>query len=120
MPTQTSVLGESHARLSDAPARAVLEGVPRIMFYEGGKRCPEDLIFPSALRAWLEYMKDQNFGCKHCLALAPECKTTCTYSFLIGVTGIAAFLSWGAGWQGDNVAIHYMSDTPDAPYQRAQ
>jgi len=35
---------------------AVLEGVPRVHFYEGGKRCPEDITFPSCLRAILEYL----------------------------------------------------------------
>ncbi|HEY3289675.1 MAG TPA: hypothetical protein VGK87_06070 [Anaerolineae bacterium] len=119
MSTQTAAQDTSHLSTANGTKRTVLEGVPRIMFYEGGIRCPEDLIFPSTLRAWLEYMQDQNFGCKHCLALAPECKTTCTYSFLVGVSGIAAFLSWGADWQGDNPAIHYMSAMPDGPYRRA-
>ncbi len=101
------------------PTRTVLEGVPRIQFYEGGKRCPEDICFPSALRAWLEYMNDPDYGCKHCIARTPTCKVNCTYSFLIGVSGIAAFCSWGPGWQQDNMALHYMSDDPDAPYRRA-
>ena len=101
------------------PTRTVLEDVPRIHFYEGGKRCPEDICFPSALRAWLEYMNDADYGCKHCMARTPECKVNCTYSFLIGVSGAASFISWGPGWQQDNMALHYMSDEPDAPYRRA-
>ncbi|MCL4504847.1 MAG: hypothetical protein M1140_02330 [Chloroflexi bacterium] len=109
----------NHTQPPTAEIRTVLEGVPRVAFYEGGKRCPEDIIFPSVLRAWLEYMDDKDFGCKHCMARAPECKVNCTYAFLIGVTGVASFLSWGKGWQGDNVAIHYMSSDPDAPFRRA-
>ena len=32
----------------------------------------------------------------------------------------AAFcLSWGQGWQGDRLDIHYMSDDPDEQEQRA-
>jgi hypothetical protein len=110
-------MGENTALLT--PARLVLEKVPRVNFYEGGARCPEDIILPSVLRAWLEYMGDQQFGCMHCRGLTPACKVRCTYSFLAGVSGAAAFLSWGEGWQGDNGALHYMSPDPDAPYRRA-
>jgi hypothetical protein len=39
-----------------SPSRVVLDGVPRIHFYEGGPRCPEDIPWPSALRACLECM----------------------------------------------------------------
>lgn len=32
------------------PKRFVLEGVPRVSFYEGGAACPEDIPFPSVMR----------------------------------------------------------------------
>jgi hypothetical protein len=100
-------------------ARAVIEGVPRIQFYSGGVRCPEDLCFPSALRAWVEYVNDKDYGCKHCIARTPACKVNCTYSFLIGVSGMASLMSWGPDWSGGNMAIERMSDDPIAPFQRA-
>jgi hypothetical protein len=100
-------------------ARLVLEGVPRIHFYEGGPRCPEDVCLPSVMRAYLEYLGDADFGCKHCLASNPTCKVFCSYSFFMGVTGAAAFLSWKKGWHGDNVAIFYLSADPAAPERRA-
>lgn len=110
----------SNQSASAQPAlRLVLEGVPRIHFYEGGPRCPEDIIFPSVMRAYLEYLGEADFGCKHCQAQNPDCKVFCTYSFFIGVTGAAAFLSWKKGWHGDNVAIFYMSDDPAAPERNA-
>lgn len=46
------------------------------------------------------------------------CKVFCTYSFLVGASGAAAFLSWKEGWHGDNGAIFYMSDDPEAPERR--
>lgn len=94
--------------------RAVLENVPRVHFYEGGKRCPEDIIIPSVVRAVLEYLGDEDYGCKHCPVRVQACKVFCTYSFLVGVSGAAAFLSWKEGWHGDNVALFYMSDDPGA------
>ena len=103
----------------NTPTRLVLEGVPRIHFYEGGPRCPEDVCLPSVLRAYLEYLGDDDLGCKHCLAVNPSCKVYCSYSFFMGVTGAAAFLSWKKGWHGDNVAIFYMSPDPAAPERRA-
>ena len=101
--------------MSEYPVRLVLEGVPRVHFYEGGKRCPEDIILPSVMRAVLEFLGEKEYGCKHCLAQNPDCKVLCTYSFLVGVSGAASFLSWKEGWQGDNPAIFYMSDDAAAP-----
>ncbi len=94
--------------------RAVLENVPRVHFYEGGKRCPEDIIIPSVVRAILEYLGDEDYGCKHCPARGQACKVHCTYAFLVGVSGAAAFLSWKEGWHGDNVALFYMDADPGA------
>jgi hypothetical protein len=96
-------------------SRAVLEGVPRVHFYKGGKRCPEDIILPSVMRAVLEFLGDKEYGCKHCLAQSPECTVLCTYALLVGVSGAGSFLSWKEGWHGDNPAIFYMSDDAAAP-----
>jgi hypothetical protein len=51
--------------MSEYPIRRVLEGVPRVHSYEGGKRCPEDIILPSVMRAVLEYLGEKDYGCKH-------------------------------------------------------
>jgi hypothetical protein len=101
------------------PSRLVLEGVPQVHFYEGGKRCPEDIPFPSVLRACLEFMGEKDFGCKHCLAKNPDRKINCTYSYLLGTSGYAFFLSWKPGWHGGNVAFENMTTEAYAPYQRA-
>jgi hypothetical protein len=101
--------------MSEYSVRCVLEGVPRVHFYEGGKRCPEDIILPSVMRAILEFLGEKDYGCKHCLAQNPDCKVLCTYAFLVGVSGAASFLSWKEGWHGDNPAIFYMSDDAAAP-----
>ena len=90
------------------PDRVVLDGVPRIHFYEGGERCPEDITIPSVVRAILEYLGDEDYGCKHCPTRGRACKVHCTYAFLVGVSGAAAFLSWKEGWHGDNPALFYM------------
>ncbi|MBN2003622.1 MAG: hypothetical protein JXA21_09725 [Anaerolineae bacterium] len=95
--------------------RTVLENVPRVHFYEGGKRCPEDIILPSVVRAVLEYLGDEDYGCKHCPVRDQVCKVFCTYAFLVGVSGAAAYFSWKEGWHGDNVAPFFMSDDPGAP-----
>jgi hypothetical protein len=108
-----------HTKLTNKSIRLVLEDVPRVHFYEGGPRCPEDIILPSSMRAILEFLGEKDYGCKHCLTQNPDCKIFCTYAFLVGVTGAASFLSWKEGWHGDNVAIFYMSDDPGAPERHA-
>lgn len=96
-----------------------LHGVPRIHFYEGGKRCPEDITLPSCLRALTEYLGETDYGCKHCLAQNPHCKIFCSYAFFVGITGAGSYLSWKDGWAGDNQAIFYMSPNPEAPERHA-
>lgn len=96
------------------PSRLLLEGVPRVNFYEGGPRCPEDLCIPSVLRALGEYFGEEEFGCRTCRAIHPGCKINCSYSFFTGITGVAAFLSWKEGWNDSNAAF-YMSADPEAP-----
>lgn len=104
--------------MAAVPNRLVLEGVPRVHFYEGGPACPEDICFPSVMRALMEYF-GEDLGCRTCRALPPGCKVTCTYSFFMGVSGVASFLSWKPGWADDNMEIMYMSDDPGAPFGRA-
>jgi len=107
------------ANQTDRPGnRVVLQGVPYVGFYQGGPRCPEDIILPSVVRAILEYLGEEDYGCRHCLAQNPDCKILCTYAFLVGVSGAASFLSWKDGWHGDNVAVFYMSDDPSAAERR--
>ena len=96
------------------PERLVLEGVPQVKFYDGGPRCPEDLCIPSVLRALGEYFGEETFGCRTCRSMKPGCKINCSYSFFVGVTGVAAFLSYKKGWQDSNAAF-YMSPDPEAP-----
>jgi hypothetical protein len=99
--------------------RHVLESVPRLHFYEGGPACPEDIPFPSAMRALMEFLREEDLGCRTCRALQPGCKVACSYAFFIGVSGVASYLNWKPGWAGDNQEIMYMSDDPLAPFRRA-
>ncbi len=106
--------------MSTIPDRLVLENVPRIGFFPGeGPRCPEDIPFPATMRALMDYLNEEEFGCRACRTLHPGCKIPCSYSFFIGVSGVASFLSWKPGWEGDNPEIMYMSDDPAAPFDRA-
>lgn len=105
--------------LNNVADRLVLEGVPRVHFYEGGPRCPEDIPLPSVLRALTEYLGDEDYGCKHCQAMNPNAKTGCSYAFFLGVTGAAFYLSWKEGWHGDNMAAFYLSDDAGAMEKNA-
>lgn len=60
------------------PARVLLKDVPKVNFYSGGPRCLEDICFPSCLRAYLEYVGDSEFSCKHSPTYRPGCKINCT------------------------------------------
>lgn len=98
--------------------RCVLNGVPRVEFYSGGPRCPEDVPFPSCLRACLEFLGDP-IGCKLIQAHGTNRQFDCGYAFLMATSGCAFRLSWKPGWEQDNVEIMYMSDDPATPFRRA-
>jgi len=101
------------------PDRHLLPNVPRVHFHDGGPGCPEDIPFPSVMRALMEYLQKEDFGCGALRGVKPRCRIPCSYAFFIGVTGVASFLNWKAGWEMDNVEIMYMSDEPAAPFARA-
>ena len=77
--------------------RQVLRDVPRVGFYpdmrqQNPERGPEDIIFPSCMRAVMEHLGHPDYD----------------YIHFVGVTGAGFFLNWKDGWHGDNVAIYYM------------
>ncbi len=108
---------EKTSRLAVTP-RVILEGVPRVGFYMGGERCPEDVPFPSCLRACLDYF-GEDLGYRLISEHDTTWKLDNTFTVLMGVSGCAFRLSWGPGWHDDNGDITTISDDPEAPFQRA-
>jgi hypothetical protein len=100
------------------PIRVVLEGVPKINFYAGGKRCPEDFPFPSSLRACLEYM-GESYGCDHLTTPQPTWQLCCTYAYIMSACGYAFWLAWKPGWHMDNNSILSMSADMAEPFRHA-
>lgn len=92
--------------------RKVLKGVPQVKFFDGGPRCPEDIPLPSIMRALMEYLSEDEFGCRTCRAIQPGCQIPCSYAYFVGMTGAGAYFSWKKGWHEDNPAIFYLD--PDA------
>lgn len=100
-------------------SRVVLEGVPRVNFYSGGPRCPEDVPFPACLKACLEYMGDA-LGCRGVAVRGDQWQVGCGYAFLMGATGAAFRLAWTPGtWEPANSDLMAMHEDPLAPFQRA-
>jgi hypothetical protein len=96
----------------------LLTGVPPVHFFQGGPRCPEDITFPSCMRAALEYLGD-NLGCRHLPTVSPGWGLNCAYAYLMGVTGYAFGLAWREGWDPGNNDIRWIGDDPAAPFRRA-
>ena len=99
------------------PARLALECVPKVEFYCGGPRCPEDFPWPACLRAVLEYVGD-SFGCRSLGLCGTEWKTSCSYALLMAVSGAAFRLMWKPGWHGDNVATWPIDEDGPAVLRR--
>jgi hypothetical protein len=71
--------------------RAVLEGVPRVNFYRGGPRSPEDDPFPACLRAYLEYRGD-DLGFRARTGKADAWHEVHVYA--MGMSGAAFRMTW--------------------------
>jgi len=61
--------------MTSQPRRLVLDGVPRVGFYfdmqqhaDAKARCPEDVCFPSVIRACPEYLGGTWYVCRTCQA----------------------------------------------------
>lgn len=103
---------------SSSPTRVVIEGVPQVRFFCGGERCPEDVPFPSCLRACLEYLND-GVRCKEALAEGRRRRRDCCYAYLMGSSGAAFRLLWSPqGWDGANTDLMVMSEDPAEPFRR--
>jgi hypothetical protein len=99
------------------PDRLLLTGVPRVEFYSGGPRCPEDLTFEACLRAVLEYLGECP-GCRHVAAHQVGSPVSCVYAWLLGMTGHAFSTIWEPGWSEGNANLHWIADDPTEPYLR--
>ncbi|MCC6728599.1 MAG: hypothetical protein IT208_04595 [Chthonomonadales bacterium] len=100
------------------PPRAVLEGVPRVHFYDGGSRCPEDVPFPSCVRACLEYM-NESAGCRSIGCHNAEYPLGCTYAWVLATSGAGFRLLWSPDrWDLANGDVMLMCEDPEEPFRR--
>lgn len=103
------------------PVRLVLEGVPKVAFYSGGPRCPEDICWPSTLRAALEYLGDPQVGCRCLRAFGREgdWQLGCSYALHVVTSGIGFQQLWLPGdWEyADDVTR--LTPEPAGPYRHA-
>jgi hypothetical protein len=102
------------------PTRAVLHGVPRVHFWEGGARCPEDVCFPSVMRAVMEYLKE-NIGCQHCPGMkGKNWGLQCSYGYFMLASGMAFAMNWKPGFGGETFAmLEHLSPDRTEPFRRA-
>ncbi len=101
---------------SNAPASKTLENVPKIGFYEGGPRPPEDDLLPAAIGAFLESRGED-------LGFAAQADKTDgwhpwhdVHVYLMGATGSAFRLLWNRGkWDHSIISPFVMLDDAVAP-----
>jgi RNA polymerase sigma factor (sigma-70 family) len=101
----------SEHKPGDDFTRKVIDGVPSVGFYKGGKKCPESYSFSSCLSACLQYM-GKDYGFEEIAVHDTIWKLNKTYVYIMGTSGEAFRLFWKTGWHLDNVGI--VGQEPDA------
>jgi hypothetical protein len=104
---------------SAVPARVVLDGARRVNHQDGVKRCPEDIPFPSVMRACLDFL-GEDAGAAPIQAHGAEWRLDHTYTFFMGVTGEAFRFEW-LPKEGENPTVgpEFSSVDPVLPFRRA-
>ncbi len=98
-------------RLGDDFTGRVLEGVPRVGFFQGGHACPESYPFCSCLAACLRHMREDR-GTTEIEVQGNKWLLNQTYVYLMGVSGEAFRLFWRDNWDMGNSNI--LSVTSDS------
>lgn len=96
--------------------RLVLDGVPRVGFYDGSANCPEDITFPSCVAAAVEYIE----GGHPRTVLADKGRTWYRNDYemeLVAASGMAFGLRWREGWYQDSADMMFIAD-PSEVMQR--
>jgi len=97
--------------------RLVLDGVPRVSFYQGGEQSPEDIPFPSCLAACMRYL-----GEEYPWIIKQENGKTSRDNYanmhILSHSGMAFGLLWKEGWHMDN-ADHMLAADPGEIIRRA-
>ncbi|MBE0698617.1 MAG: hypothetical protein IH586_16995 [Anaerolineaceae bacterium] len=102
----------------ETSSKVVLQGVPRVHFYAGGPRCPEDICSASVIRAVMEYL-GENIGCDHCQSKGRSWGLRCSYAYFMGVMGSAWQVAWVPGWNEASFTPEYLPGSKEDPYRRA-
>lgn len=99
--------------------RRVIADIPRVGFFSGGTLCPEDIPFPSVMRAYLKHV-GQDYGWTPLTAHGQEWKLDTAATFFAGVTGAVFRFFWNhKHWQYGWIDPAYMTAYGDRHIARA-
>jgi hypothetical protein len=99
----------SDGSLAHSPGRRVLSGIPRVGFFNGGNRCPEDIAFPSCLAAALRYLgEDYPYLTIH--EHDTDWRLNYAFAEMTAASGMALSLLWRDGWHQDNADLMFIAD----------
>lgn len=97
------------ASANDHQRRLVLPDVPRVGFFAGGDKCPEDIAFPSCLATLLRYIgADYPWLPVH--QHRTEWRLNGAFADLMLASGMAFGLLWRAGWHQDNADLMLIAE----------
>ena len=101
----------------DPAVRKVLEGIPRVGFYQGGPRAPQDDLLPASIAAFLEW-RGEDLGFRQATGKADPWHDV--HIYLMGTSGQAFRTLWNPGkWDFGSLAPLAASEDALLPVRAA-
>ncbi|MGI6633204.1 MAG: hypothetical protein ACOX5M_09175 [Bacillota bacterium] len=97
--------------------RMVLEGVPKVGFYDGSDIAPEDIPFPSCLASALRFI-GEDYPWTTFVENGKTWRRNDAYIELLAASGMAFSLRWKEGWYQDNADMMFVAN-PEEVIRRA-
>jgi len=85
-------------------AGKVIQGVPRVGFFQGGQHCPESFTFSSCLAAVVRHL-GEDYGLQEIQAHGQTWLLNKAYVHIMGMSGEAFRFFWKPGWHLDNSGL---------------
>ncbi|HOC07073.1 MAG TPA: hypothetical protein PKN71_07140 [Bacillota bacterium] len=97
--------------------RHVIEGIPRIGYYQGGNNCPEDIPFPAVMRTLVRFL-GEDWGVRTITSHGSSWYLDLAVTKFAAIGGCCFRFLWQI-MESNGIDAEYAWDEPELPFARA-